>query len=297
MIVAVTSPAGHIGRAVAENLLEAGVGVRLLACRPDKVADLVERGAKVVQGSLEDAAFLPKAIAGVRALCWVTPASFDSDDVRATQVRLAQSAAKAMQINQTPRVVNVSSVGAHLGWGTGLVNGLHDVEQILDDAATSITHLRPGYFYENYFWQLDSMVRRGSVFLPVSGSARYPMIATPDVARVAADRLLDPSWTGFCVRELHGPADLSFNQAVALLSEALGRKVVHVKVGPEQAIEAMQAAGMSEDAAELMVELYRAIDSGLLRPNEPRSIETSTPTTLLEFAREAIAPLVQEPVS
>lgn len=297
MKIAVTTPTGQIGRAVAENLLQAGVGVRLLARHPQKVADLVDHGAEVVQGSLEDEHFLIRATAGTHALLWVTPPCYDSEDLRAAQTRLGKSAGRAILTNEVPRVVNISSVGGQLGWGTGPINGLHDVEEILDNAATSITHLRPGYFFENYLWQLDAIHREEAVFLPVCGSARYPMIATRDIARVAADRLLDPGWTGLWIRELHGPADLTFNQAATLISEAVGRKVVHVEVEPQQALQSMQASGLTMDAAELMVELYQAIGSGGLRPRERRSPENTTPTTLFEFAREVIAPLVHEPVS
>ena len=161
----------------------------------------------------------------------------------------------------------------------------------------NVTHLRAGYFYENYLWQLDSIGASGSIFLPVAGSVRYPMIATRDIARIAADRLMDSSWTGSWARELHGPAELSFDQAAALIAEAVGRKVVHVCVTSQQAAESMRAAGLSENAVELMLELYQAIDSGLLRPAEQRSPETTTPTTLLEFGRDVLAPRLREAVA
>ena len=60
------------------------------------------------------------------------------------------------------------------------------------------------------------------------------MIATRDIGRVAAKRLSDPTWTGHCVRELHGPADLCFDEAAEILSEALGRKIKYVKCDPQR---------------------------------------------------------------
>jgi uncharacterized protein YbjT (DUF2867 family) len=72
-----------------------------------------------------------------------------SDNVRAFQNRLGQAAAFAVRENQIPRVVNLSSIGADLDAEVGPINGLHDVEGLLDNAASSITHLRPGFFFEN----------------------------------------------------------------------------------------------------------------------------------------------------
>ena len=180
-------------------------------------------------GSQDDADYLTKATQDVDALFWVTPPGYGSDNVRAFQNRLGKAAATAIRTNHIPRVVNLSSIGAQFSSGVGPINGLHDVEELLDDAADNITHLRPGFFFENLLWQLDSIKKSGRISLPISGSRRYPMIATRDIGRVAAERLMDQEWTGHFVRELHGPADLSFDEVAGILSKVLGRKIVYVK--------------------------------------------------------------------
>ena len=81
---------------------------------------------------------------------------------------------------------------------------------------------------------MDSIEKWGRISLPLSGSRRYPMIATRDIGRVAAQRLTDQQWTGHSVRELHGPADLSFDEAAGILSKVLGRKIVYVKCDPQE---------------------------------------------------------------
>ena len=43
--------------------------------------------------------------------------------------------------------------------------------------------------------------------------------------------------------------------------------------------------------------MYEAVETGRLRPIEPRSARTTTPTTLAEFARETILPMMAEPVT
>jgi len=299
MKIAVTTPTGHVGSAVVDFLLEFGGDIRvvLLGRRPEKLQTFVQRGAEMSIGAQDDADYLVKATRGVDALFWATPPGYGSDDVRAFQNRLGKAAATAIRTNKIPRVVNLSSIGAYLDSGVGPINGLHDVEKLLDEVATHISHFRRGFFFENLLWQLDSIRNWGRISLPLSGDRRYPMIATRDIGRVAAARLASQGWTGHTISELHGPADLSFDEVATILSRTLGRKIVFVRCDRDEARRAMIDSAVSENAADLMLEMYEAVETGRLRAMEPRSARTTTPTTLSEFARDVMLPLVAEPVA
>ena len=99
------------------------------------------------------------------------------------------------------------------------------------------------------------------------------------------------------VRELHGPADLTFREVAEILSQVLERKIVYVKCDPQEARDAMLEKAISENAADSMLEMYDAVETGKLRTTQPRSEETTTSTTLAEFAREVVLPMIAEPVS
>ena len=62
-----------------------------------------------------------------------------------------------------------------------------------------------------------------------------------------------------------------------------------------QARLAMKAMGASDGVIETLLEMYRAMDSGLLVPAEPRTRDTTTATTLEQFARDVIMPQVAVP--
>ena len=91
---------------------------------------------------------------------------------------------------------------------------------------------------------------------------------------------------------LHGPRDLSFDEAARILGEELGKPVSHVTVPPEAAKEGMMAMGITSGGADTMLELYRAIDTGHLQAEMPRSEETTTPTEFAVFAREVMKPML-----
>ena len=299
MKIAVTTPTGHVGSAVADFLLYYGdeVNVKLLCRRPDGIREFRQRGAEVSIGSQDDANFLINATRDVDALFWVTPPGYGSDDIRAFQNRLAKAAATAVRTNRVSRVVNLSSIGAANASGVGPINGLHDVEERFNDAADNVMHLRPGFFFENLLWQLDSIKKAGRISLPVSGSRRYPMIATRDIGDFAGQRLMDTQWTGHAVWELHGPADLSFDEVADILSRVLGQKIAFVRCDREEMRQTLLESAISENAADLMMEMYDAVEAGRLRPFQPRTKGTTTATTLDEFAHNVLLPMVAAPAA
>ena len=135
MKIAITTPSGHVGSAVTDFLLDFGgdIHVKLLARRPKNLENFVKRGAELCIGSQDDSNFLVSATRDVDALFWVTPPGFGSDDLRAFQNRIGKAGAFAIRTNKISRVVNLSSIGAHLSSGVGPINGLYDVEGLLDE--------------------------------------------------------------------------------------------------------------------------------------------------------------------
>ena len=98
------------------------------------------------------------------------------------------------------------------------------------------------------------------------------------------------------MRELHGPADLSFDEVAAVLSKVMGRKITFVECDRRTMRQTLLDNAVSENATDLMLEMYDAVETGKLRPIQPRSAETTTPTTLLECIYSDILPLIAAPV-
>ncbi len=62
-------------------------------------------------------------------------------------------------MNQIPRVVFQSSIGAEMRHGAGFVDGLARIEERLDaardESGTALLHLRCGYFMTNLLHDLE----------------------------------------------------------------------------------------------------------------------------------------------
>ncbi|MHC5010854.1 MAG: NmrA family NAD(P)-binding protein [Planctomycetota bacterium] len=294
MRIAITTPTGNIGRRLVHALQDrGGHDIVLLARDPSKLAEEQARGATVVQGDLADEAFVREATAGADALFFLCPPAYHVDDYRAYYNALAKVGAAAVKANDIPHTVFLSSVGAHLADGTGPIAGLYDGERIFSEATRGLTILRPGFFMENYLFQLDTIKAMGSIFMPTRGSATLPMIATADVADRAAEVITKPAPSSPTIVPLHGPKDLSLDEAARIIAEHSGREIQHVQVEPAQARESMIAMGMSEGVADTMLEMYAAFDAGTIVDETPRSAATTTPTTMEAFVDDVLAPAIR----
>ena len=76
------------------------------------------------------------------------------------------------------------------------------------------------------------------------------MIATRDIAETAAARLTDHAWKGHGVLGLHGPTNLTLDEAVKTLAVIVGRPMKYVQLTPDEFRRVSRGWGMSHDFAE-----------------------------------------------
>ena len=72
----------------------------------------------------------------------------------------------------------------------------------------------------------------------------------------------------------------------------LGKPVQNIETTIDQARGALSGMGMPDFIVEIILEMYVAFREGRLDQAEPRTPDTTTPTTLAEFARTTLAPAV-----
>ena len=108
----------------------------------------------------------------------------------AEQRQRLDRAAEAVKASGISHVVFLSSVGGQIPEGTGPIRAVRYGEQKLSPVARNLTILRPCYFMEN--WAPGIGMAKGQGLLPtfMAPQAKGPMIATRDIGRVAAERLM-----------------------------------------------------------------------------------------------------------
>jgi len=294
MKIALTSPTGNIGRKLVQKLIASNEhDLVLLARNPEKLKEEKSRGASIVQGDLEDTDFLKRSTAGVDTLFLLIPPKVTSDDARGRYRSVAKSAVDAVEHNGIKRTVFLSSIAAHLEQGTGIILASHDAEAELSRSLQNLTILRPAFFMENFFMSLGGIQQAGSIFLPVSGDIKVPMIATDDIANAAAWAVTDTKTTGVRIIPLHGTRDYSFNEVADIIGREIGTGIKHVKVSKDQAMDSLTGLGVSDHVASLFLEMYDGIESGHLKDESPRSAESTTTTSFEDFAKSVLAPALK----
>ena len=292
MSLVITTPTGHIGSAATRHLLDAGRDDLVLLVRDAAKlpADVRER-VETREGALQDAAFVREATAGTEALLWISPGDFTTPDLYAWFETLGAAAAGAVRANGIGHVVHLSSDGAQKRSGHGPVSGVGRIEDALDATGAAVRHLRPTFFMENFEHQLGAIAGAGAVFFPQPPDTSTGMIATRDIAAVAAELLLDLSWRGQEVVTLLGPRNYTYAEAAAVLAAGLGRDIRAEQVPAEAVAQQYAGMGATPAWAQGFVDLYTNV--GLPGyADTSRTAATTTPTTLDTYVADTLRPMI-----
>lgn len=289
MRIAVTTPTGNVGRHVVPMLVRAGVRPLVLGRDPDRVHPALRREVDTAAVDQRDPDAVVAATAGVDAVFWVDPPSAGADPL-GDYDRATASVAKAVAENGITRVVFQSSVGAEKRHGAGEIDALARTEEALDATGAAVTHLRCGFFFTNLLLMVDA-IRAGE--LPVILPVDQPMawVAPRDIAEVAVTRLLNQDWSGRHVRAVHGPADLTWRQAAEIVSTATGTPVRARRITDEAMRDQLLGSGMPPALADAVLGMSTGLREDFV-PEQPRSVHTTTETTLASWAAEHLRPLV-----
>ncbi|HEV3279121.1 MAG TPA: NmrA family NAD(P)-binding protein [Terriglobia bacterium] len=283
----ITGATGNTGSVIADALLAAGNKVRVAGRDAGRLQRFVRKGAEAFTGDMSDAAALTKAFSGARAAYLMLPPVKSRED----QERQSDAIAKAVKESGLRYAVHLSSYGAQVPEGTGPVAGLHSSEQKLNAiSGLSVLHLRAALFMENNLAgiaMIHGMGVFGSALLP---DLKLPMIATRDVGDYASQRLLHLDFSGKETRELLGERDLSMTEATAVIAGGIGKPDLRYEQFPyDQVRQALTQMGIPAKTAALYIEMYNAINAGILAAQEPRSAENTTPTSFEQFVQDVFA--------
>lgn len=283
---------GRTGSIIATSLLLKGEKVRVVGRDAARLDRFVRKGAEAFTASVSDAAALTEAFTGARAAYLLLPPSLTSPDYRADQERESDAIAKAVRDSGLRYAVHLSSFGAHVPEGTGPIAGLHSSEQKLNAmGGLHVLHLRAGYFMENNLAAISMIHAMGTFGHAVLPDLKIPMIATRDIGDYAARRLLNLDFSGKQTRELLGERDLSMNEATAVIARGIGKPDLrYVQFPYEEVQQVFLQTGVPAKTAGQFIEMYKAMNEGIVAGQEPRSAENTTPTSFEKFVQDVFVP-------
>jgi uncharacterized protein YbjT (DUF2867 family) len=192
----------------------------------------------------------------------MVPPNFGAANWRAYIGGIGSKYAEAIKAAGVKKVVNLSSIGAHLPEGTGPISGIHDVEQIFNTLTdVAIRHLRPAFFYINFYGNVD-MIKHANI-IGSNYSGKMVMVHPEDIASIAAEELQN-DFTGISVRYIASD-ERTTTEVAAVLGEAIGKpNLPWVEFNDADAFSGMVQAGLPEEIAKNYVEMGTAVRTGKL---------------------------------
>jgi len=200
----------------------------------------------------------------------------------------ANAITDALKGSSIKYLVSLSSQGAHLNSGSGVVLGLHKMEEIFNTIpGLNTLHLRPTYFMENTLGMIGLIKQAGIMGSPVKANLNLSVIATKDIADYAVKRLLALDFNGQGVQNLLGARDVTYPEMANVFGTAIGKPDLnYVEFSFEDFKKSMmEQMGTSESVANNMNEFISALNDGKILELANRDSESTTPTTIEDFAQ------------
>jgi uncharacterized protein YbjT (DUF2867 family) len=251
---------GQVGGATARHLLARGKKVRALVRDRAKAASWAAQGVELVDGDWNDADTIARALDGVEGAFVMLPVVWTpSSDFKEAKGVIANFV-RALTEVEPPRVVALSSMGAHRVQGLGMITALSLLEHGLRDLASPIAFVRAGGFFENFLFGLH--VAQGGT-LPVfynPTNRKSTMVATNDIGAEVATLLAGPAWSGRRVIELGSM--VSADEVAVQLGEVLQRDVKVFAVPRAGWSAAFEQFGIPKGQTAQAEAMYDAVNAG-----------------------------------
>jgi len=260
---------GHVGSAVAAELLGRGEPVAIVTRRAAGAGAWRARGAEIIEANVEDVASLRAAFRRGRRAFLLNPPADPATDTDAVERRTVADILEAIDGSGLEKVVAQSTGGAQPGDRIGDLNVLWELEEGLRRRAIPAAINRAGYYMSNWDGSLAAVRRDGVLPTLFPADLAIPMVAPRDVGRAAAERLLSPV-DDVGIRYVEGPERYSSADVARAFAKALGRPVELAVTPRAKWTEAFLDLGFSEPAARSYARMTEAsVDGGFDVAGEP----------------------------
>jgi uncharacterized protein YbjT (DUF2867 family) len=259
MKIVITGSLGHISLPLTKGLVQKGHQVTVVSTKPERQKEIEALGATAAIGVMEDADFLTATFTGADAVYTMIAAGnyFDPNfDLMAESRTLANNYVLAIRKSGVKRVVHLSSIGAHMEKGNGILAFHYLVEQILGTLPpdVAITFMRPVGFYYNLYAFVPVIKMQGIIASNYGEDDKEPWVSPKDIAAAVAEEIVKP-FEGRKIRYV-ASEELTGNEIAGILGKAIGKPDLKWVIIPdEQLLNGMIASGMNPNIAAGLVEM------------------------------------------
>ncbi|MCC8426783.1 NmrA family NAD(P)-binding protein [Mucilaginibacter sp. UR6-11] len=264
MNITITGSLGHISKPLTEILVKAGHQVTVISSNADRAQEIKALGAIPAIGEITDVSFLTSAFKGADAVYTMVPPNFGAAEWKNWIAGIGQNYADAITAAGVTKVVNLSSIGAHLEDGTGPITGSHRVENILNALdGVAVKHLRAAFFYINFYANVDMIKHAGIIGSNFGADTNMVLVHPNDIAQAVAEEL-QSNFTGKSVRYVASD-EKTAGEVARALGAAIGKpELPWVEFNDADNTAGAIGAGLPEEIATNYTEMGAAARTGIL---------------------------------
>lgn len=292
-MIVITGATSNTGKAVATALVNAGARVRVIGRSAGRLQPFVERGAEPFEALPTDGEAMMRAFKDASAAYVMLQPGYspESDDFPAYLKQVIDAVVPALKSAGVRHVVALSGWGANYRDSTGPLWGLRMLEaRLAAEALPNVMALRAGWFMENASSMIDDLRDGAETRGALRGDVKLPMIATSDVGATAAHYLLDPDFSGFTIKEVQGPEELTLQEAAQRIGRLTGRSDVrYVQLPPDQVRAGLLSNGFSAHMANTFLEIAEDVNERRIRMMRPPAERIVTSTRFEDFVKSVLA--------
>jgi uncharacterized protein YbjT (DUF2867 family) len=301
MNIVLTGSVGNVGRPLTEELVKNGHNVTVITSKIERQKHIQSLGAKAAIGSMFDVDFLAATFKGADIVYLMETLEavgdfFDKEvDFIGAINEIGNNYSQAVRQSGVKHVVHLSSIGAHLQKGNGILQFHYNVETILKQLPDDvhIKFIRPVGFYTNLFGLIRNIKTKGAIISNYGGDKKEPWVSPVDIADAIADEMEKP-FTGRTIRYV-ASGEYSPNEIAKALGAAIGKHDLQWQVIPdEQLLNGWLNIGFNAQIAHGFVEMQASQGSGLLYEDYYRNKPALGKVKLEAFAKQFAAAYHEE---
>lgn len=290
--IVILGATGTVGSKISEILLNEGHQVTLIARHIEKLENYRSSGAEIIAGDVNDVEIITNAFKHADSAFVLLPDNVKAENTRAYQRQVTSNLIEAIEKSGIRYIVNMSSVGSHMHEGNGMMGGTGEQEVRMNQLTdVNVLHLRSAYFMENFLRTIGVVKKMGINGTAAVGDYPIPMVATKDVARIAAEHLANLDFEGKTVHAVMGPKNYTYSEFTSIMGRAIGNpELPYVQFPADQVKETFISNGFSADFVDNLIGMATAIPSGFMN-YQIRDDSNTTLTTAEDFANEVYLPV------
>ena len=272
MKVIVTGSLGNIGKPLTAMLVKKGHLVTVISSNPERQTDIEALGATAAIGSVQDLDFLTATFTGADVVHGMVPPKYNVPDMVEYARNTGDIYAKAIEASGVKRVIYVSSYGAELETGAGLIVGHHHIENTLLNlpGLEALTLLRATYIYYNLYGFTAMIRSAGIMSANYGGNDRVVLVSPEDIAAAAADEI-ENQVPGKHIRYVASD-ERTCDEIARILGHAIGKPDLKwLTISDEEMHKTYDNNGVPENTADMLVEMFAACHSGLINEDYDRN--------------------------